>query len=172
MHTEHLDPTAWPPTIRSWVSADRQLDLNAMREQLSDDVVLISPLTDGFTFEGPREVMAVSASAFGLLRDIEIAEVTGSGNAWVLHGTNTLNGENLEEIQWLDLDEAGLIRKITLFVRPVPAAVCLLSQIGGSLADRGALRESAGAASKAAAPLAFLLRMTERYVMPRLGRKN
>lgn len=172
VNDEHLDSLACPPTVRAWVSADRRLDLITMREQLAADVELISPLTDGFAFMGPRDVMSVFESVFELLEDIEIAALTGAGDNWVLHGTNTLHGNNLEEIQWLELDEYGLIRKITLFIRPMPAAVTLLSMIGGPLAERGALRKSAGAASKAAGPLAFLLRATERYVMPRLGRKR
>ncbi len=163
---------ARPSSITAWVDADRRLDLDVMRAQLADDVVLVSPLTDGFTFSGPDDVMSVFEAAFELLADIEIAGLTGAGRDWVLHGSNTLDGRNLEEIQWLHLDDSGQIDRITLFVRPAPAAVSLLARIGPPLARRGTLRRAAGPAARAAAPLGLVLRLTERRVMPRLARRS
>lgn len=159
-----------PPAIAAWVSADRRQDLAQMRAQLAADVVLVSPLTDAFDFRGPAEVMAVFESAFELLADIEIANVTGSGRHWVLHGTNTLQRRNFEEIQWLELDDAGLIAKITLFIRPVPAAVALLARIGVPLHRRGAMNRLGAVASALAAPLAAALQLTEKTLMRRLKR--
>ena len=160
--------TDCPPSIDAWVHADRRQDLDQMRAQLAADVVLISPLTDAFDFRGPDEVMAVFESAFELLRDIEIAGVTGTGRDWVLHGTNTLKGRNLEEIQWLSLDEAGKIARITLFIRPAPAAISLLSKIGRPLHRRRTMNRLGAFASGLAAPLAGALNLTEKTLMPRL----
>lgn len=157
-----------PATIQAWVSADRRQDLAQMRAQLASDVVLISPLTDAFDFRGPDEVMAVFKSAFELLHDIEVANVTGSGRHWVLHGTNTLKRRNLEEIQWLELGADDKIAKITLFIRPAPAAVALLSRIGPPLHRRGAMNRLGALASGMAAPLAAALQLTEKTLMPRL----
>lgn len=140
-----------------------------MRAQLSPTVELISPLTDRFRFVGPDAVMAVLVSAFELLEDIEITTLTGSGRDWVLHGTSTLDGQNLEEIQWLHLGEDGLIDRITLFIRPAPAAISLLAKIGPPLARRGALKPAARFASQAAVPIAAVLRLADSLVMPRLA---
>lgn len=139
-----------------------------MRAQLSASVRLVSPLTDGFDFTGPDEVMAVFESAFELLADIEVAGLTGSGDQWVLHGTNTLRGTNLEEIQWLTLDAAGKIEEIVLFIRPAPVAIALLARIGPLLARRGTLRPLAAQASRLAAPAAAALQLAEKRLMPRL----
>lgn len=158
-----------PPVIQAWESADRRQQLDVMAAQLSDDVVLISPLTDGFRFRGRQAVAAVFASAFDLLQDIEVDAVTGSGRDWVLCGTNTLNGRNLEELQWLHLDEAGRIDRITLFIRPVSAAVALLAAIGPRLHARGALPRRAAVAARTLAPVALLMATVERHLMPRLG---
>ena len=141
-----------------------------MRAQLSPTVQLISPLTDRFRFVGPDAVMAVLVSAFELLEDIEITALTGAGEDWVLHGTNTLDGRNLEEIQWLHLGHDGLIDRITLFIRPAPAAISLLAKIGPPLARRGALKPAARFASQAAVPIAAVLRLADSVVMPRLAR--
>lgn len=162
-------PPGTPVHVAAWVTADRRLDLDAMRDQLSDDVVLVSPLTDRFRFEGPEEVMAVFAAAFEVLDDIVIHRVTGSGQDWVIHGLNTLHGANLEEIQWLRTDESGRICHLTLFIRPVPAALSMLAAIGPKLAARGVLPTAAAISSAAVQPLAFVLRQVERHLMPRLG---
>ena len=156
------------PTIAAWVAADRGLDLAGMRAQLAADVVLVSPLTDAFTFSGADEVIKVFESAFELLRDIEIHAVTGADHDWVVHGTNTLNGHNLEEIQWLHLGEHGLIDGLTLFIRPLPAALDLLARIGTPMQRRGLFGRAGAAASRAALPLAAALRLTESRVMPRM----
>lgn len=163
-------PADAPPTVVAWVDADRRQETTAMRSQLAPTVVLISPLTDRFRFSGPGEVMAVLESAFELLDDIEITALTGSGRDWVLHGTGTLDGNSLEEIQWLHLAADGRIDRITLFIRPAPAAISLLAKIGPPLARRGALLPGAALASRAAAPIAAVLRLTERFVMGRLKR--
>lgn len=119
---EHMDNTsAQPEAVAAWVAADRRLDLNTMQAQLAEDVVLVSPLTDGFSFHGPHDVAQVFASAFDLLTDIRIHKVTGAGADWVLYGKNTLGRDNLEEIQWLHLNAAGKIDHITLFIRPIAA---------------------------------------------------
>lgn len=114
--------------------------------------------------------MAVLECAFELLEDIEITALTGGPHDWVLHGTNTLDGQNLEEIQWLHLGEDGLIDRITLFIRPAPAAISLLARIGPPLARRGALKPGARFASQAAVPIAAALRLADSLVMPRLAR--
>lgn len=162
-------PPQLPPAIAAWVEADRLLELPAMEAQLSPGVVLRSPLTDAFVFRGPRDVAQVFGAAFDLLRDIEIAAVTGSGDDWVVHGVNTLGGRNLEEIQWLRLGADGLIAEVTLFIRPVPAVIGLFARIGARLAARGVLPRRAGVAAGSLAPFAALFGGIERFLMPRLG---
>lgn len=169
-HPGPLAPVPPPDTVAAWVAADRVQETARMRTQLAGGVELVSPLTDRFRFSGPGEVMAVLESAFELLENIEITALTGSGRDWVLHGTNTLDGANLEEIHWLHLDAQGRIDRITLFIRPAPAAISLLAKIGPPLARRGALLPGAALASRAAAPIAAVLRLTERFVMGRLKR--
>lgn len=158
-----------PAPIEAWVAADRRGDLGDMAAQLDLDVVLVSPLTDQFTFRGPEQVMGVFTAAFAVLRDIEIANFTGAGDDWVVHGTNTLHGKNLEEIQWLHLGASGLIDRITLFIRPVPAAVAMLAAMGPELHKLGILPRGASFASRAAAPLAGITSLVEGLVMPRIG---
>lgn len=161
--------TTRPAAIEAYVTADRRQELDVMVGHLAEDVVLISPLTDGFTFRGRQAVGAVFASAFDALRDIEIEAVTGADRDWVLHGTNTLHGRNLEEIQWLHLDEDGRIDRITLFIRPVAAALAMLAAIGPRLHTRGALPLSAALAARALTPVVAVMNLVESRLMPRIG---
>lgn len=157
------------PSIEAWVAADRQLDLASMAEQLSEDVELVSPLTDAFVFRGRRDVIEVFAAAFDILTEIEIEGVTGAGDHWVIHGTNRLGRRNLEEIQWLTVGEDGLISHVRLFVRPLPSAMALLARIGPRLHARGVMPRRAEVAARSAAPLVVALDAVERFVMPRVG---
>ncbi|MCC2594672.1 hypothetical protein LKO27_14805 [Tessaracoccus sp. OS52] len=163
--------TEIPAALAAFVAADRRQDTVTMRAQLSPSVRLVSPLTDGFTFDGPDDVIAVYESAFEVLRDMTLPDPVGGGRDWVLHGTNTLAGRNLEEVQLVRLDDDGLIEHITLLVRPVSAAVALLSRMGGPLAARHALRPAARLTSRAAIPLALVMGFIERRVLPRLGKR-
>ena len=51
-------PAILPPTIESWVAADRALDADRMRDLMAPTIVLASPLTDAFDFTGPDDVAA------------------------------------------------------------------------------------------------------------------
>lgn len=170
MTTTHNDAlTHAPEAIRRWVAADRRTDLAAMRNQLASDVSLVSPLTDAFRFRGPTEVTQVFAAAFDLLSDIEIYRVTGSGRDWVVYGKNRIAGANLEEIQWLHLNEADEIAEITLFIRPAAAVLTLFSRIGSRMVARGIMPKISGIGAASLSPIALVLRMIERHVMASMG---
>ncbi|WP_026928446.1 hypothetical protein [Granulicoccus phenolivorans] len=158
-----------PVVIQDWMTADRAKDLPRMRDLLAEQVELISPLTDQFTFSGRREVSGVYEAIFTDLSEIEFVNTTGADRDWVLHGRNTFRGRNLEEIQWLQLDEHDLIEQITLFLRPAPAAIAVLATIGRRLHANGIMARPAAVASAAAVPVSIGLTGIERFLMPRLG---
>ena len=105
-----------PTVIDSWEAADRRQDVAVMRSLLANEVRMISPLTDAFSFEGRDEVMAVFESGFELLDDnITVHKITGEGQDWALYGKATLGGHNLEDIQWLHLNHEGQIDEVTMW---------------------------------------------------------
>ncbi len=82
-----------PVVIQDWMTADRAKDLPRMRDLLAEQVELISPLTDQFTFSGRREVSGgVYEAIFTDLSEIEFVNTTGADRDWVLHGRNTFRG--------------------------------------------------------------------------------
>ena len=162
-------PAILPPTIESWVAADRALDAGRMRDLMAPAIVLASPLTDAFDFTGPDDVAAVFAAAFEVLDDVDVARVTGAGADWAVHATNTVNGRRLEEIQWLHLGDDGLVDRITMFMRPLASTVELLAAIGPALARRGLMSPGPAKAASALARMpAMQLHLAEKQVMPRL----
>lgn len=169
MTPSHGIPANLPPTIESWVAADRALAADRMRDLLSPGVTLVSPLTDAFDFTGPDDVAGVFAAAFEVLADVAVARVTGAGADWAIHATNTVNGRRLEEIQWLHLGDDGLIDHITLFMRPVASAAELLAVIGPALARRGLMAPGPAKAASALGRMpAMQLHMAEKRILPRL----
>lgn len=162
-------PAILPPTIESWIAADRALDADRMRDLMAPAIVLASPLTDAFDFTGPDDVAAVFAAAFEVLDDVDVARVTGAGADWAIHATNTVNGRRLEEIRWLHLGDDGLVDRITMFMRPLASTAELLAAIGPALARRGLMSPGPAKAASALARMpAMQLHLAEKQVMPRL----
>lgn len=65
-------PAILPPTIESWIAADRALDADRMRDLMAPAIVLASPLTDAFDFTGPAK--AASALARMPAMQLHLAE--------------------------------------------------------------------------------------------------
>ncbi|WP_106848468.1 nuclear transport factor 2 family protein [Blastococcus sp. Marseille-P5729] len=156
------------PTIERFIEADERMDADALGELFTDDVVLISPITDAFRFEGRRSVSAVYASAFSLFPGIDVHTVTGSGDTWALFLRGTIGGRRFEECQLLRLD-GQRIREVTMIGRPVPALLMVMSKIGGAMHERGLMSRKAAIASAGVAPMAALLGVIEKRLMPRLA---
>lgn len=160
--------TGLHPTIQRFVEADLRMDAEALGELFTEDAVLISPITDAFRFEGRRSVTAVYASAFDLFTDIDIHTVTGSGDTWALFLTGMINGRRFEECQLLRLD-GEKIREVTMIGRPVPALLTVMSKIGGAMHKRGLMSRRAAIAGGGVGPMAAMLGLIEKRLMPRLA---
>lgn len=157
-----------PPTIAAYVAAQEQHDADTLGELFSQDAVLHSPLTDAFTFQGRWAVATVFRSAFDLFSATIVTNVIGSGDDWVIVLTGETPRANFEEAQILRLGADGLVESVTLIGRPVPALMDVMGRIGGSMQRRGLMTPTAGAASLGLRPVAALLGLIERVVMPRL----
>lgn len=158
-----------PPAIDAWAASITRHDAGLAALQLSDDVVLTSPLTDAFHFEGRDHVAKVFEAALELLDGSEVVAITGTDREWVVRTTATLDGRPLDEAQWLTLGPDGRICAVVLYVRPVPAALGLLSSLGPGLHARGVLPRRAAIASRGATPMTLMLGAVERWIMPRVG---
>jgi hypothetical protein len=96
-------------------------DLDLLRETLHEDVVLHSPiLFKGF--EGREMAMVVLANVIQVFEDFRyLDEVHGDGTV-VLRFAAKVDGKfEIEGIDYLTLDDDGLVTDLTVFLRPQKA---------------------------------------------------
>jgi ketosteroid isomerase-like protein len=107
-------------TVARWRAAGEGGDVDAAVACLSPDVMLSSPLTEQFRFEGSDQLRDFLASAFTAVEDIRFHTETGQGDTYALVYRARVGGQPFEEAQLLRLDDEARIREITLFGRPMP----------------------------------------------------
>jgi hypothetical protein len=140
-------------------AADKNIEL-AM-SALADDVVLRSPLTDQFTFDGKDDLRRLFETAYEKFDGLEYHTVIGDR---VLVGSATVGGQPFEETLLLSLNDDGKIREITLFIRPLPGLTAVMAALGPELARRnGRSRFTAGLLKVMTAPLVAATRSGDRF---------
>jgi SnoaL-like polyketide cyclase. len=105
-------------TVARWRSAEERGDVDAAVACLSRDVVLSSPLTEQFRFEGSDQLRDFLTSAFTAVKDVRYHTQTGEGDAYALVYRARVGSQSFEEVQLLRLDDEAKIKEITLFGRP------------------------------------------------------
>ncbi|MEO6702370.1 MAG: nuclear transport factor 2 family protein [Jatrophihabitantaceae bacterium] len=110
--------------VARWCQATVRRDSAAVADCLSDEVVLSSPISDLLQVRGRAQVRELTARAFSTIESIEFhTRLDGPGHC-ALFARARLNSQHLDEAVLLGLDEAGgLIREITLFIRPLSALI-------------------------------------------------
>lgn len=142
-------------------AATRDIDL-AM-SALADDVVVRSPLTDRFTFDGKADVRRLFETAYEKFADLAYDTVVGDGRTRVLVGGGRAGGVRFEETLLLTLDERDKIAGITLFIRPLPGLTAVMAALGPALARRnGRSRLTANVLRAMTAPLVAATRSGDR----------
>jgi SnoaL-like domain len=114
-------------------------DLEAMAATLREDVVLHSPvLFRGF--EGRDAVLAVLTHVAGVLEGLAYTgEAAGDGMV-ALRFEATVGDRELEGVDYLKLDEDGLVEDLTVFMRPMSA----LTAFNERMAERLGIELPAG----------------------------
>jgi SnoaL-like domain len=133
-------------------------DFDAVARALAPDVVLHSPITASFTFRGRDEVRSLLENVRGVFDELHYVHDFGSRELRVLVFEARVGRERIEGADTLLLDEEGLVREITVFIRPLPGLVAFAATLAPQLAGRnGRWRSSAVAA--ALGPLAVMTRV-------------
>lgn len=123
--------------IEQWKAAGEDGDATAAVGALRADAELVSPITDQFVFHGPEEIALLLRSVFAVVDDFRYTDDIRSGAAAVLTATSTVAGTALHEMQHLELDaDSGRIRRVTAWIRPLPALTRLGRLLGPELARR------------------------------------
>jgi hypothetical protein len=95
-------------------------DLELMREALAEDVVLHSPILFR-GFEGREIVIQVLTHVAATLEDFRYVDELADERTVVLRFKARVGDRELEGIDFLELDEQGLVKELTVFMRPMSA---------------------------------------------------
>ncbi len=133
-------------------------DFDGVARALAPDVELHSPITASFSFQGRSEVTSLLETVRGVLDELHYVHDFGDGNVRVLVFEARVGHERLQGTDTLLLDDQGLVRDITVFIRPLAGLVKFAATLAPQLAERnGRWRSSAVAA--ALGPLAVMTRV-------------
>jgi hypothetical protein len=159
-------------TIASWKAKPRRSvragDISAITAALSDEVVLISPITSRFRFEGRAEVTELMSVVLETFEDIQVFEEFGAGDRRVVAWRARIGDQEMEGTEILHLDGEGRVREVRPFIRPLPGLATAMAALGHRLARRRSRARGAAVAAMAR-PLAFAIRAGE-GIAPRLVR--
>lgn len=135
-------------------------DLDAIVDLLAPDVVVISPITSRFRFEGRDQVADLFSAVLDTFADITVFEQCGTGDRRAVAWRARIGKHQVEGTDLLRLDEQGKVREIRLFLRPLPGLAAAAATLGPRLARRHSRVRSTVMASMTR-PLAFLIQVGE-----------
>ncbi len=155
--------------VAAWRAAGEAGDAAGAVAALSPDVVLISPITEQFTFRGHQQVRTLLEVALTAIDGITYTEQVAEGPTVALFFEANVGTRRLYEAQRLRLGADGLITEITLFVRPLPALTLLMARLGPELARRNGQPGLARLVPLAGGMLHWMADTGERKIMPRVA---
>jgi 2-amino-4-hydroxy-6-hydroxymethyldihydropteridine diphosphokinase len=124
-------------TLRpTWREAVEAKDADALAAAVADDAKLRSPITARIPFEGRQRVVELMTEVFALLESMRVLRDVRDGPLQILEIETRLAGYDVHMVQLLEHDDAGRVRRITLFMRPLPGVANLAAYIGPRLVRR------------------------------------
>ncbi len=107
-------------------------DLEAATATLREDVVLHSPILFR-GFEGREVVIGVLTHVAATLEDFQYTDELAEDGVVVLRFRARVGDRELEGIDFLELDEQGLVKELTVFMRPMSALTAFNEQMAARL---------------------------------------
>jgi hypothetical protein len=154
-----------PPSTHPFRDAFVAGDLDAMRETMTPNVVLNSPILRT-PFEDREAVLELFSVILETMEDVRYTVDVADGNTRFLSWRTRIGKVEMEGADILRLDDDGRIEEITVFFRPLAGITTLASALGKGLARRRS-RTRALVAGAASAPMVLLGRASDR-IAPRL----
>jgi SnoaL-like domain len=108
-------------------------DLEAARATLREDVVLHSPILFR-GFEGREIVLGVLTHVVATFEDFRYTDELAENDTVVLRFKARVGDRELEGIDFLELDADGLVRELTVFMRPLSAVNAFNERMAARLA--------------------------------------
>lgn len=112
-------------------------DREAVIALFDKDIIVRSPITRRIMFKGIDQVRELFECVFEVIHDIQFYETIGEGQiSQVIFWKGRVNGLYLEEANLLRLNDNGLIKEMTVFMRPLPGLLALAAELASALARR------------------------------------
>jgi hypothetical protein len=137
-------------------------DVQELTATLAPDVVLNSPITGRFRFEGPREIGELMASVFTTVLDIRYTDDIGDARTRALFYSASVRGVPVQEATRVRLDEQARISEIVLWFRPMPGLLTLVAALGPKVIRRRRGPLGAAVARVMTPPLLLMGRLADR----------
>lgn len=112
--------------------AAEKKDLEGMTATLREDVVLHSPILFR-GFEGREVVTVVLSHVAATLEDFRYTDELADANTVMLRFKARVGDRELEGIDFLELDEQGQVKELTVFMRPMSALTAFNEQMAARL---------------------------------------
>ena len=121
--------------VNAFRSAVEASDLEAMMATFAEDAVLNSPVTFK-PFEGRAAIRQLLAILFEVFKDFRYTDelVAEDGTAALVFAARVAD-RDLQGLDLIRFDGSGLIRDLTVMVRPRSALEALLAEVGPRLAE-------------------------------------
>ena len=146
--------------LQAFISAQERHDVEAVIACFAPDIVIRSPITQRVRFEGIEQASDLFRRVFRAISDIRVYETIGDGRSQVVFWRGRVGRNYLEEANLLRFDERGLVKEMTVFMRPVPGLLALAVELASSLAGRrSSLR--GGVVRLMLGPMATIFRLGE-----------
>ncbi|MFD1544032.1 nuclear transport factor 2 family protein [Nonomuraea guangzhouensis] len=157
---------------RAYREAGEAKNVDAIMSTLAPDVVFHSPLSATAGFHGHEQVRELFTAAMAALSGLRYHTDVGDERTRMIAATARLGRQEIEESALLRLDERGLIKEITMWIRPLPGLTAMMAALGPALAratGKPGLPLLVGAATK---PLAAMTRLGDRTLVPLLTKRE
>lgn len=123
-------------TPQQFAEAFRTRDYTALRAGLAPDVVLYSPITGRFHFEGRDEVLDLMRLVRDTFDDFEHLHAYGSDSDGTMVFRARIGRHELEGNDYIRFDSEGRVAEFRIFIRPLPALARLAAALGPPLVRR------------------------------------
>ncbi|MDP8908932.1 MAG: nuclear transport factor 2 family protein [Chloroflexota bacterium] len=124
--------TAWR---LSYVGALERSDTAAILDALADDVVIHVAVHDQ-----PMRGKEIAGFLFGVLAEelgaVTVTDEIVEGDNAVVVFETSIGERTAQGLNVVRLDEAGVIRELTVFFRPLAALTLIAEVVGGRMAER------------------------------------
>jgi hypothetical protein len=166
---ESVDERNATTTSQTFAAAMRDRDFETLGATLADDVVLHSPITGSFPFEGREQVVALLRIVRDALEDLKPVAEFGDDDTHALMFEARVGRQKIQALDVLRFDAEGRIREFRVFIRPLPG----LAALSAAMAPQVAARGGRGRAALVGPPTrlqAFLARIGDRVAVRILRR--